>query len=111
MRRQHALSSRFQRGTQKVELWGGTQPVYDGTDRMDCFVAKLEGIVHDCVPRVTPEPEELAHLTRSQPRSEVASSSYSYQRLFSIVKRRSRRACDILILAGVIAPEISVLAP
>jgi len=41
MRRQHALSSRFQRGTQKIELWGGTQPVYDGTDRMDCFVGKL----------------------------------------------------------------------
>jgi hypothetical protein len=55
-------------------------------------------------------PKSLAHLTRSQPSSEVASSSYSYHRLFSIVKRWPRRSCDILIRAGVIAPEISVLA-
>src|SRR5450755_92830 len=59
---------------------------------------------------LTTYPRALAHLTRSRPSSEVASSRYSYQRLFSIVKRKSRRSCDILIRAEVIAPEISVLA-
>ncbi len=53
--------------------------------------------------------KSLTHLARSRPSSEVASSSYRY-RLFSIVKRRPRRSCNILIRAGLIAPEISVLA-
>jgi gentisate 1,2-dioxygenase len=60
--------------------------------------------------RLTPEWKSLGHLTRSRPSSEVAASSYGYQRLFPIVKRRPRRSCDILICAGVVAPEISVLA-
>jgi hypothetical protein len=76
---------------------------------MDCFVARLghrsrlRAASHAGTRRVW-------LTSRSQPSSEVASSSYGYRRLFPIVKRRPRRSCDILIRAGVIAPEISVLA-
>src|SRR6266478_3500647 len=61
MRRRHALSSRFQRGTQKVELWGGTQPVFGGTERMDCFVARLGLRAQGQCP-LTTYPRALAHL-------------------------------------------------
>ncbi len=81
--------------------WNGENGLFRGQTRASFTAARRES---------RRNPKSLTHLTRSQPSSEVASSSYSYQRLFSIVKRRSRRSCDILIRAGVIAPEISVLA-
>src|SRR5712692_6724503 len=61
MRRRHALSSRFQRGTREVELWGGTQPVFGGTERMDCFVARLGLRAQGQCP-LTTYPRALAHL-------------------------------------------------
>ena len=53
--------------------------------------------------------KSLAHLIRSRPSSEVASSSYSYH-LFSIVKHKPGRSNDMPIRVGIISPEIAVLA-
>jgi hypothetical protein len=68
------------------------------------------GIVHDYGRGLRRNRKSLAHLTRSRPSSEVASSGYSYRRLFSIVKRRPRPSCDTLVRAGIISPESSMLS-
>jgi hypothetical protein len=96
MRRQHALSSRFQRGTQKVELWGGTQIRVRWNGENGLFRRQARASFAATRRGSRRNRKSLAHLTRSRPSGEVASSSRSYQRLFSIVKRRPRRPCDIL---------------
>jgi hypothetical protein len=89
---------------------GGTQPVFGGAGRTDYFVARLghRSRLHAAVH--ARNRKSLVHLTRSRPSSEVASRSYSYRHLFSIVKRRPRPSCDTLIRAGVTSPESCVLS-